>query len=546
MRRCLLLQFRRQMSIRFFLLALGLCLCSIFVSLDVWNPWNTAMVGPRPQSSLHSLSPLSELYGPKSRTSELSLKVIVDQTVKDERKFLASLPNLPLIYRKANNPLLGSSNNTCASYPSVLDIHYNNIYWQVLQLSNNTLYLYSAFYDNRTSSKSKPSIRILGMANSLQPTTETNCQIWYDGQSFPVISKVRVHKRIWRDEWEIEEEILYPYMIECIIPDKHSRLEPQSVSLVEQPCDKPTNNLRIINNQPADGRKKSFAVCVKGLEFYNLDNSVRLVEWLELLFLLGADEVFFYDMGIHPNVSKVLNYYESLGRVDIRKISLPGEQPNVFGLLHLYLKNKVNHKRLHELIPYNDCLNRNMYRYKFVLLMDIDEVIVAKSAVDWTSLLEEVSPGAVNQYNNKWTSFCASNVYFLDTMQPTHSQNHSIPPYLHILQHIYRSANYTKPGWYVKCFHDTERVLTLHNHYAISCLDKCEVKNLPTELAQLQHYRQDCVRQMPKKHCIYFKNHTVVDTRVWRYKDSLMNNALRTLRHLGFLEEVIPEKSKLL
>ncbi len=29
-----------------------------------------------------------------------------------------------------------------------------------------------------------------------------------------------------------------------------------------------------------------------------------------------------------------------------------------------------------------------------------------------------------------------------------------IPQYLHMLQHVYRSANYTKPGQYVKCFHD--------------------------------------------------------------------------------------------
>ena len=33
-----------------------------------------------------------------------------------------------------------------------------------------------------------------------------------------------------------------------------------------------------------------------------------------------------------------------------------------------------------------------------------------------------------------------------------------------------RSANYTPPGQYVKCFHNTEHVLTLHNHFPTRCL----------------------------------------------------------------------------
>ena len=43
-------------------------------------------------------------------------------------------------------------------------------------------------------------------------------------------------------------------------------------------------------------------------------------------------------------------------------------------LQHLYLKSKTNNKRQNELIPYNDCLYRNMYRYEYIALLDIDEV----------------------------------------------------------------------------------------------------------------------------------------------------------------------------
>ena len=43
---------------------------------------------------------------------------------------------------------------------------------------------------------------------------------------------------------------------------------------------------------PKEGeKKKKFAVCVKGLDFPSEDISVRLVEWIEMLNILGADKV---------------------------------------------------------------------------------------------------------------------------------------------------------------------------------------------------------------------------------------------------------------
>ena len=62
------------------------------------------------------------------------------------------------------------------------------------------------------------------------------------------------------------------------------------------------------------------------------------------------------------NISQVLDHYSSKGFVDVTPISLPGYQPNLPVLQHMYLKSKLNNKRQNELIPYNDCLYRNMYR----------------------------------------------------------------------------------------------------------------------------------------------------------------------------------------
>jgi hypothetical protein len=53
------------------------------------------------------------------------------------------------------------------------------------------------------------------------------------------------------------------------------------------------------------------------------DLSVRLVQWIELLRILGTKKVFLYELEAHPNITKVLNYYQK-NVVDLTKITLPG------------------------------------------------------------------------------------------------------------------------------------------------------------------------------------------------------------------------------
>ena len=55
----------------------------------------------------------------------------------------------------------------------------------------------------------------------------------------------------------------------------------------------------------------------QGLDFPDTDLSVRLVEWLELLRILGADRVFLYSLAMQGNVSRVVEHYTAAGLVDL-------------------------------------------------------------------------------------------------------------------------------------------------------------------------------------------------------------------------------------
>lgn len=103
-----------------------------------------------------------------------------------------------------------------------------------------------------------------------------------------------------------------------------------------------------------------------------------------------------------------------------------------------------------------------------------------------------------------------------------------------MLQHVYRTKNFTKPGQYVKCFHNTEKVLTLHNHFPLSCLGSgCTSYPIETGDAQLHHYRADCVKTL-KKSCEEFRKTSVMDTTIWKFKDPLVSRVSTTLKTLGF------------
>lgn len=319
-----------------------------------------------------------------------------------------------------------------------------------------------------------------------------------------------------------------PYLVTCKLPSSIKNEVPVSVSLVEKPCDIPKNNLKVFHETPKV--KKDFAVCVKGLDFLHEDVSVRLVEWIELVHLLGAEKIYFYHFQVHPNVTKLLEYYTKQGIVEVVPLTLPGTSPNSPALRHLFLKQYYNHRRQLEVIPYNDCFYRHMYEYRYIVLLDTDEVIFPTKGTwhDLIRVLEEQEPENNDFYH-------ARNVYFLDKFLPENFYFRNIPRYMYMSQHVYRTQNYTKLNHYVKGFHNTQSVSVLHNHFPMNCNGRNCVKTaIGTDLAHLQHYREDCVTDL-KTTCIELKKKRVMDTRIWSYSKDLVPNVEKVLRHLGYL-----------
>ncbi len=78
------------------------------------------------------------------------------------------------------------------------------------------------------------------------------------------------------------------------------------------------------------------------------------------------------------------------GFVDWKPFTLSDIQPN-FRHLYQWYFDKIDWKFWpQELVELNDCLYRNLYKYEYLAVIDIDEIIVPKNAYNWSQMISEI------------------------------------------------------------------------------------------------------------------------------------------------------------
>lgn len=436
-------------------------------------------------------------------------ETFIDRMQKD-------MPNIPIVYwNKIKN---GRYNETCAHLPNVYDIYFSSIYWQKLETAHVSFNLFNAYFDNRTVNNSGPSLRILAVTNKSNLKAKTHCQIWYDNKTQPVIKMSEyTHIRSFSSNRTKRDrkKMSYPYLITCPLPLEYKNEVPAAVSLVEKPCHNATNALRIIYKKPK--KRRNFAVCYKGLMFFPNIIPGRLIEWFELLELLGVNKIFFYIIDINVTISKILSYYESKGLIHIVPFIVNNENPSYSASEPLFLTKSIWRHDQYEAIVYNDCFYRNMYHYRYIVPLDIDNVIMPTALTNWQELMINLD---LKTNLKPEACYLVKNAYFLEDIVKSHTWVNSVSYYTYMLEHVYRSINFTAPDNYVKGFYNTELILTLNRDFPLSCLTgDCVCSEIDPTDAQIQHYGMKC---RPKEVCNEYNVNITEDTKMWRFKNKLI------------------------
>lgn len=176
-----------------------------------------------------------------------------------------------------------------------------------------------------------------------------------------------------------------------------------------------------------------FTICMSTM-FGNYDNVLQFVQSMELYRLLGVQKVTIYKNSCSPLMDKVLDYYISKGIVEI--IPWPIDvYLNVSSHWH-YSMEKKDLGYYGQLAALNDCVYYNMYKSKYLLLIDPDEFILPRKDADWKSLmqrLEKEYPGI--------RVFLFENWVFRRTVfskTPFNFSSWAMVPGINVFEHIHR------------------------------------------------------------------------------------------------------------
>lgn len=212
----------------------------------------------------------------------------------------------------------------------------------------------------------------------------------------------------------------------------------------------------------------SYAVCIPPLIGQGFDTLHRLIEFIELTRILGAEHFTFYDFDLDDQLRKVLRYYRDQGMVTVLPWNLP-DDVTISG------QNIWYHGQV---LATQDCLYRYQGKSKFVAFNDIDEFIVP--------LTHSTVPQLLNNIHSK--TFCGhcfdSVIFSLNARMPKAKKQSQL-----ISQRVFHRTNDKLSSW-SKCIVDPRQVFEMGiHHVSKSRKEQLTMNKVEETLGMVFHYR---------------------------------------------------------
>ncbi len=262
-------------------------------------------------------------------------------------------------------------------------------FWHTLMESHIEMYMYSAIYDDRKAGGDAPYVRILAIGSKVK---DMHCHLWYPGITHALTVKAKIDTN-GRGHL-VEKKFLGQYFFSCLLPTG-SDVIPDHVTMSSNPCSEATNMIPITNPKH-ESDSIDFGICVP-ISFWHVD-PYRIVEWVEMNKLFGVEEINVYPCNMSASSMEVLEYFQSQGILRIFPMPPPRAGHTRDGV-------KVGSPA-----SINDCLWRNMYRYKYAVIIDFDEIIVPKVTDTYHEMLDYID--VKHRLRGRHKSYTFRNTYF--------------------------------------------------------------------------------------------------------------------------------------
>lgn len=267
------------------------------------------------------------------------------------------------------------------------------------------------------------------------------------------------------------------------------------------------------------------------------DLSLRFIEWIEANYVVGADKIVIYTYAVHPEVRRVIEYYETKNRIVNIPLTLPGRMPNVPLHRSSFIKRNRQQKRRNEIIPYNDCMYRHLYTHEYVLIVDVDELIVPLMHDNWENMLNYVKDQKRGD-RNTYSALSIANAFFFDNLTSQFDERYA--KHLHMLRHDVRSKDISGPGVYGKSFMQIENIATVFNHFPLHKLRKNlrPTFHVDPRIALKNHYKEVCPIES-RDECPKLYHDTVKDHAIRKFANEIKRNVEKVLKDMNKIQNLM-------
>ncbi|OCT67013.1 hypothetical protein XELAEV_18038295mg [Xenopus laevis] len=372
-------------------------------------------------------------------------------------------------------------------------------------LGDKRTFIIQAYYDNRNGEN----IRTLAIVNH-KDTAGFSC-LFYCNMSHggtPVQAHVDVHV----------DRFGFPYGTADILCEEPKACNSPRISFMKNGHEKEGNipffEIKNRNPQPITS---NFTVCISTM-FGNYSNVLQFIQSMEMYKILGAQKVTIYKNSCSSLMETVLQYYDVEGIVDV--VEWPIDS-------YLNVSNKWHYSMDPKDIGYygqvaalNDCLYRNMYSSKFVVLIDPDEIILPVKYKDWRTMME-----ALEADHPQAGVFLFENNVFPKTVSNPNLEVktwESIPG-VNILQHIYREPVLKNTFNNRKMIVNPRTVIQTSVHSVL--MANAGSIEVPSGDALLYHCRE------PEQASLN-KTQLIRDPTLWKYRRDLVKNVDKVIQGL--------------
>ncbi|XP_072537115.1 uncharacterized protein [Salminus brasiliensis] len=267
----------------------------------------------------------------------------------------------------------------------------------------------------------------------------------------------------------------------------------------------------------------NFTICISNL-FGKYNNVLQFAQTMEMYKLLGVQHVVIYNTSCGPNLEKLLQHYKKEGILEI--VSWPVDQFLNPSAGWNSQKNPGELQYYGQLVTLNECVYRHMYQSRYVLLNDIDEIIMPYKHANLPLLMESLQ----QEHKNRGV-FLIENPIFPKT-QFEESRKFRRPewkniPGVNIMEHIYREPSRTNIYNPTKMIVNPRYVLQTSVHSTLNHLG--EIYRVPFKVCHIVHVRVPLQKHLSKEQLH-------IDTRVWDFQKELVPNVDKALHSAGLIK----------